>query len=146
LGIKPSKVFVRIAPVWKNMGATRTKKLRMYASVLKTAHPIGPDYDFAIPEGVEFVPRSLGPGATALGSPVDIWGVDLIEAKEGRAHFYVWGVAFYRDVLAGTPVRYTRYCHKLEVNGNPKLMPSEKNIVEVIFAAFGGHNTTEDDG
>jgi hypothetical protein len=77
----------------------------------------------------------------------DIVGKDLVAVSEGRKHFYVWGIAKYRDVFPDTPERITKFCCFIEnVSGNPlKSYNTTTNPVDIRLPFYRKHNCADED-
>lgn len=79
--------------------------------------------------------------------PRDIIGDELVAIRDGRKHFYVWGIAEYQDVFPGTPKRITKFCCFIgNVTGDPReAYDANSNIVEITFTFYHLHNCADED-
>jgi hypothetical protein len=141
-----SPVFWRLRPIWINSGNTPTRGLFVYAHYELLDEPLPSDYEF-IPAQHDPILSTIYPDGKLESAARDIDGTDLVEVKEGRKYLYVWGVAKYRDVFAGTPERVTKFCvMATNIAGNPTLPWDDKaNIFEIAFTTFGRHNCSDED-
>jgi hypothetical protein len=139
-------VFWRIRPRWINGGNTPTRQAYVYVQYEFRDNELPPDFAFVPPPFIP-IPALMGPKGIVESGHWDLNADDLKAIRDGKKHFYVWGIARYRDVFPGTPVRITRFCAFIDaVTGNPFDEWDEKtNAVEIRFATYHRHNCADED-
>lgn len=143
---KDGSIFWRIRPRWINSGNTPTRQASFYVHYEFLDKELGPDYKFT-PTVMHPKPASIAPHSSIESRHRDIGGKDLIDVREGRKHFYIWGVARYHDVFPNTPERVTKFCvYASRITGDPnEYWDKDKNAVEILFAGFDRHNCSDED-
>lgn len=142
---KTNQYFWRIHPLWINSGNTPTRKLEVYVGYELRDSPL-PE-NFAFPITNKHIPTMIAPKGIIASTHYDIEGPDVVAVSEGRKHFYVWGVARYRDVFPETEERITKFCCFIRnISGNPLRAFDEKtNPVEMLFHLYDKHNCADGD-
>jgi hypothetical protein len=128
---------VRVAPTWRNSGATPTRSLRISTNWKPWHGDLPADfvYTYARPPERLF----LGPRAEAEIGTVLIPMRDVQAAVEERVHLYFWGRATYEDVFDGSEPHFIEFCYRLDVSG------AAPNALSFAFALHGAHNRTDED-
>jgi hypothetical protein len=82
------------------------------------------------------IPSTIPPKGEIESNHFDISGSDLIDIRDGKKYFYIWGVARYRDVFPATIEHVTKFCVVASgVTGDPKkAFDSNTNPVEILCA------------
>lgn len=145
--LKDGQVFWRISPRWKNGGNTPTRHLRVFVSYELRDTPLPEDFNFQVPKNLVEVAIVIGPKDSVLSSAYDLFGSDLIAIREGKKHFYIWGVVRYRDVFEGTSEHITRFCvAAMNITGDPtKKWHDEDNRLGIDFTTYHRHNCADEE-
>lgn len=139
--------FWSIRPQWTNSGNTPTREAHVHIRYELLDERLPADYDFAPNDQAVQTPATLPPKATIFSAHYNIKGEDLVAIREGRKHFYVWGIAHYRDVFPGTPNRITKFCsYAGRIAGNPlEGWDDKSNPVEILFLTYHRHNCSDEE-
>ncbi len=139
--------FWRLHPRWINSGNTPTRGLEVRVAYELRDAPLPETFDFRFPESLQVTPTTIYPSGMIESMPRDITGEELVAIRDGKKHFYVWGVARYHDVFPGTPRHVTKFCCSIgNVTGNPREgYDVNSNAVEITFPFYHRHNCADDD-
>lgn len=133
-------IFWSIHPKWFNSGDTPTRETYVYAHYDLRDDPLPDDYSFSEPQ-VTLSPISIGANSGVTSGAWNLEGEDILAIREGKKHFYIWGIARYRDVFDDTPLRETRFCVYIrQVFGDPLKPYSNGNEVDLRFVNYHRHN------
>jgi hypothetical protein len=144
---KKGEVFWRITPRWVNSGNTPARNLEVYSGCELRDSPLPDDFPFAVPLDLKEIRATIRPKGETGGIHSDIFGKDIAAVGAGRKFLYFWGVAKYRDVFPGTPLRITKYCtFSANVMGDPlKPFDDPSNNVGMGFITYHKHNCADED-
>jgi hypothetical protein len=107
-----------------------------------------------LPDSYAFIPSATPPQPTIIAPHSKIFArfynleaTDLAAIQRREKHFYIWGIARYRDVYPGTEGRITKYCvFARTVTGDPlKHWNADTNRVEIVFGFYHRHNCADED-
>ncbi len=114
----------RLSVVWRNTGRTPTKNLAVYVD--------GTLRDAPLPAGFDLNAVTIPPGTGLLAPTADMTSgmfpripepaltpQALLDVQASRKYLYLWGWAIYRDVMADTPERISRFCWLILITGDP---------------------------
>lgn len=140
-------IFWSIRPHWTNSGSTPTRRATVYVHYELLDTELSADYSFTPDPTVISTPALIAPASGITSGLRNIEGEDLIAVREGRKHFYIWGVARYHDVFPDTVAHVTKFCvYAANVSGDPLAVFDAKiNPVEIIFANYQRHNCADED-
>jgi len=138
-------IFWRVRPSWKNSGNTPSRNLHIFVKYELRDSPLPDNFEYTV-EPLR-TPALIPPKSEIESAYFNIFGDDLVAVQEGRKHFYVWGVARYRDVFPETAEHVTKFCVRAAaVTNYPKLYwDSGTNPVEIRFTTHGWHNCADED-
>lgn len=138
------KIFWRLVPEWENSGNTPTRNLRI--NVNATVRDLSLPNDFGFPLTDKTTPTLIGPKQSVFGDPVDIFGEQLNEVRQGNKYFYLWGSARYRDVFQRKE-HFTKFCFAIRnVTGDPaQHYDAANNIVNIAPTQYHQHNGHDED-
>jgi hypothetical protein len=141
------KIFWRIRPRWKNSGNTPTRNLWIFTQYELRDTELPENFPFEIERSFDPRPTLIGPEGCIEGAAFNIFGEDVLAVSKQQKHFYVWGVAHYRDVFPGTPERVTKFCYFVRgTAGDPlSAYDAKTNLVELFFTAYHRHNCADED-
>lgn len=143
---KDGQIFWRVRPLWRNHGNTPTRDLRVYVGYYLENMPIPDDYDFSPKIPGEWPKAIIPPHDTIVSYTYDVWGRDLAAVLRGEMHFYVWGIAYYRDVYPGTEEHVTKFCLRAaNISGDPEKFWDANLPVEIMFTSGHWHNCADED-
>jgi hypothetical protein len=84
---------------------------------------IPPEFDFPnmcdVPAEVHFERLFMGPGQTLLAAPVSFDVSKLVDSKQGKGSYYVYGWTEYGDVFDKRKRHRTEFCHRITADGQP---------------------------
>ena len=134
------RIFWSIRPMWANSGKTPTRLTEMYIgfSLVEEARTLdNSKYECDGPARTDLIQDNI-----IQHGIYNIFGSDLIDVREGRKFFYVWGYITYKDRFPDTPSYITRFCvQAIRIDGDPEVAyNTESNIVEIHFGSFGPFN------
>jgi len=140
-------IFWRMRPRWINSGNTPTRKLNVHVRYEFRDDPLPANFAFAAEHDANPVPATIAPKGVIESAPFDIDGSALVAVREGRKHFYVWGIARYNDVFTGTPRYVTKFCVEAgNITGDPEqYWDDTDNPVGIMFGTYGSHNCADED-
>ena len=136
----------RLHPRWLNAGNTPARNLRIAIAFEIRDEPYGEDFAFPLDLG-SAPPETLAPKSELFTGPFDISAADLLLVKGGQRNVYVWGLAEYRDVYPGTPLRITKMCVKaVLITGDPmQAWNDQSNPLDIRWAHVARQNYMDDD-
>jgi hypothetical protein len=109
--------------------------------------PLDDKFPFFIDPKTVPIPATIPPKGEIESEHFDIFGSDLIDVRDERKYFYIWGVARYRDVFPKTPEHVTKFCVVASgLAGDPKkTWDSKTNPVDILFRTYHRHNCADED-
>lgn len=140
-------IFWSIRSLWINNGNTPSRQARAHIRFELLDAPLDPNFAFVLDQADAGFPTLFPPKAVIGTGYYRIEGEDLVAVREGRKHFYIWGVVNYHDVFPDTPRHVTKFCVcATNITGNPlRGFNSQSNAVEIIFAHYHQHNCADED-
>jgi hypothetical protein len=137
-------VVWRFTVIWENSGNTPTRDLHIYSEYdgLSKAqqHPSFPDFS-----DMRSSPTFLAPKATTRTQPLPIDAAKLLDIQQGKLHLYIFALATYRDIFAGSPPRVTRGCWELSDIPVDVTKPRPNARVAALMTQCPVHNCTDDE-
>jgi hypothetical protein len=144
-----SKPHLVLSLVWENSGNTPTRSLEFNTACFLDAPALTKKFNFkdlCQKEGslcsgeTEF----LGPHETVGGGACWVSSDTLSNIQKGTQHFYILGIARYRDIFADTKNHTTRSCTEVTtVRGDPSRGLSEISVA--LDPCQGSNNCSDDD-
>lgn len=140
-------IFWSIRPQWTNSGGTPTRRANIYVHYELLDTELSADYPFTPDPKIISTPTLIAPTSGITSGLRNIEGEDLVAIREGRKHFYIWGVVRYRDVFPETSAHVTKFCvYAASITGDPLAgYDAKANPVEIIFAHYRRHNCADED-
>src|SRR5258706_2809649 len=139
---EPRAYFSRIRPIYENSGGTPTVDLVTNINCGLLDEPLPENFDFSVaPENFAAL---IGPKGQIMGGSLEIQASELIEIREGRKHFYIWGLLRYNDVFENSPEHVTTFCREVVgITGNPFDPTEPENPVNLFFAMTDRYNAAD---
>jgi hypothetical protein len=141
----------QIAPIWTNSGNTPTRNLRFYSCWKGIAEQQLPD-DFQYPAlddrgnvdpNPPVVISFLGPHMELAGRRLLIPPTIAAQAERMETRIFVYGWAFYNDLLEGSAEYVTRYCYQIEVVVEKNASTNETLNISLWGLQTGPHNSAD---
>jgi hypothetical protein len=132
---------------WENCGDTPTKQLTSHVRFSLRDNRLPEDFDFRY-ETTEFGRAVIAPKSSVLGPVFPSDGImpeDLQAVHTSTKFAYVWGWLKYHDVFENTPLRITRYCFQIIVNGNPIDPGPELKGVDFMYPIHPQNNCADEE-
>ena len=140
-------IFWRIRPLWINTGNTPTRQLTVTIWYRLLEAPLPDNFEFPADREGPVIPAMIPPKGIVESAHYDIDGTDLQAVRAGAKHFYLFGLAQYRDVFQNTQQHLTRFSVKADnITGDPLDSWDDKtNPVGIMFQNYGRYNCADED-